>query len=172
MEADNTINQTKLKFQSFLLTLNYDIATMARMVDISAKPVIMREATAEGSIILKKETIDAIRGKRIEKGDVVEVSRLAGIMAAKRTSEIIPLCHNIPIESVDVDISETDTGMKVTCRVVGEAKTGVEMEALTATSAALLSIWDMVKKYEKDADGQYPSTKITEIRVTRKVKMR
>ncbi|MBP1357277.1 MAG: cyclic pyranopterin monophosphate synthase MoaC, partial [Sulfolobus sp.] len=97
---------------------------------------------------------------------------IAGIMAAKRTYELIPMCHPIPIENVEVDIQVNDNEITVISTVKTHYKTGVEMEALTATATALLTIWDMVKKYEKDQNGQYPITQIIDIKVTNKVKLK
>jgi cyclic pyranopterin phosphate synthase len=143
---------------------------MAYMVDISKKENVYREAIAEGFIRLRKETVELIRRDAIEKGDVITVSKIAGILAAKKVSELLPLCHTIPLTYVDIDLKLLDDGIKVTTVVRTNAQTGVEMEALTATSIALLNIWDMVKKYEKDEMGQYPETVITNIRVVRKYK--
>ncbi|MCC6022333.1 MAG: cyclic pyranopterin monophosphate synthase MoaC [Desulfurococcaceae archaeon] len=140
------------------------------MVDISKKENVYREAIAEGFIRLRKETVELIRRGAIEKGDVITVSKIAGILAAKKVSELLPLCHTIPLTHVDIDLKLLDDGIKVTTVVRTNAQTGVEMEALTATSIALLNIWDMVKKYEKDEMGQYPETVITNIRVVRKYK--
>jgi cyclic pyranopterin phosphate synthase len=141
-----------------------------RMVDISEKEDVYREAEAEGFIRLKRETIEMIKSGRIEKGDVLNVAKVAGILAAKRTWEIIPLCHNIPLSSINVEMIIENEGIKCKAIVKANYKTGVEMEALTAVSVSLLTIWDMVKKYEKDEGGQYPITEIKEIRVNRKVK--
>lgn len=141
-----------------------------QMVDISLKSITRRKAIAIGTLRLKKETIDRVKNGKIEKGDALTVATIAGIMAAKNTSNILPLCHPIPISSVDVvdEIGENDVLFKVT--VVAESKTGVEMEALTAVTVALLTLWDMVKQYEKDEEGQYPTTTINSIRVVQKIK--
>jgi cyclic pyranopterin phosphate synthase len=143
---------------------------MARMVDISSKAVVRREATAEGFLRLRADTVAAVKRGALEKGDPVEIAKVAGVMGAKRTPEIVPLCHNIPIESVDIEVLLENEGVRVRSKVVGLAKTGVEMEALVAISTALLAFWDVVKKFEKDAKGQYPSTEISHIRVLKKVK--
>ncbi|MET1160667.1 MAG: cyclic pyranopterin monophosphate synthase MoaC [Thermoprotei archaeon] len=141
------------------------------MVDITGKEEVYREAVAEGIIRLKPETIERIRSGRVEKGDVLTVSRIAAIQAVKKTPEILPLCHNIPVTHVDVEYEFVDKNrLLVRVRVKTTAKTGVEMEALTGVSAALLNIWDMVKKYEKDEQGQYPDTWIEYIRVVSKIK--
>lgn len=142
------------------------------MVDISEKEPVLRIATAEGKIKLKKETIERIKKGEIEKGDVISTAKVAGIMAAKRTYELIPMCHPIPIENVEIDIQVNDNEITVISTVKTHYKTGVEMEALTATATALLTIWDMVKKYEKDQNGQYPITQIIDIKVTNKVKLK
>jgi cyclic pyranopterin phosphate synthase len=141
------------------------------MVDISGKPETFREATATGSIRLKVETVKLIKEGKIAKGDPVYTAKVAGILAAKRTSTIIPLCHPLPLTNVEVDVTfEDKETLRVTVKVKTKASTGVEMEALTAASTSLLTIWDMVKQYEKDAEGQYPSTAIENIRVLKKIK--
>ncbi|MEM0015682.1 MAG: cyclic pyranopterin monophosphate synthase MoaC [Saccharolobus sp.] len=143
-----------------------------KMIDISKKDIVLREAVAEGFIELRKETIQRILENSIEKGDVISAAKIAGILAAKKTSELLPLCHPIPLENITVDIEVKDNGIRVISKVKAHYKTGVEMEALTATSIALLTIWDMVKKYEKDENGKYPNTVIKEIRVIDKVKQK
>ncbi len=140
------------------------------MVDIGDKGVVRRVAVARGSISLKRSTVEAIRSGRVKKGDVISASKLTGISAAKATSAILPLCHHIPLESVDVDIGFGGDTVKVTCKVAAEYKTGVEMEALVGVTSALLNIWDMVKYLEKDREGQYPETSIQDVRVVSKVK--
>jgi cyclic pyranopterin phosphate synthase len=141
------------------------------MVDISGKPETLREATATGTIRLKTETVKLIKEGKIAKGDPIHTAKVAGILAAKRTSTIIPLCHPLPLTNVEVDVTfEDNKTLRVTVKVKTKAATGVEMEALTAASTSLLTIWDMVKQYEKDAEGQYPSTAIENIRVVKKIK--
>jgi len=140
------------------------------MVDITTKEIVRREAVAEGFIKLRNETIRRVREGRIEKGDVFSVATIAAIMAVKNTPNIVPLTHNIPITSVKVNYEVMNEGIKVIVTVKTDAKTGVEMEALTGVMAALLAIWDMVKKYEKDERGQFPWTRITDVRVVSKVK--
>jgi cyclic pyranopterin monophosphate synthase len=141
------------------------------MVDITGKPETFREATATGTIRLKTETVKLIKEGRIAKGDPIHTAKIAGILAAKRTSTIIPLCHPLPLTNVEVDVTfEDNKTLQVTVKVKTKASTGVEMEALTAASTSLLTIWDMVKQYEKDAEGQYPSTAIENIRVIKKIK--
>jgi len=141
-----------------------------KMVDISAKKPLIREASATGVIRLKGTTVDRIKRNKIEKGDVLAVAKVAAIQAVKNTPDIIPLCHQIPIEHVGVEFDLRGEEVKVTVRVKASAKTGVEMEALASVSAALLTVWDMTKKYEKDEYGQYPTTLIKEIRVVEKRK--
>lgn len=140
------------------------------MIDISDKPLVKRIATAEGTIMLKEETIKEIREHRIKKGDVLEISKSTGIQWAKRTWDLIPHCHQIPLEYVEPDVELSDHGLKVTCEVSASYGTGVEMEALSCVSGALLNAWDMVKYLEKDNTGNYPTTALREIRVTKKIK--
>ncbi len=141
------------------------------MIDITGKEIVYREATAMGIIRLRPETIKRIREGRVEKGDVLTVSRIAAIQAVKKTPELIPLCHNIPITHVNIEYEFVGNDkLKVIVTVKTTAKTGVEMEALTGVSVALLNIWDMVKKYEKDEKGQYPETWIETIKVLSKIK--
>jgi len=140
------------------------------MVDISPKDVVRREAHAVGEIRLKRSTMKRLRSKRLEKGDAIAAAEVAAIMAAKNTPHILPFCHSIPLTTIRTSHSFRGNSIRVESYVKGFAKTGVEMEALTALSAYLLSIWDMVKQYEKDSNGQYPTTTITNVRVTKKVK--
>lgn len=140
------------------------------MVDISKKNVIPRTAEAIGRIVLKKQTVRAIRSGKVKKGDPLAAAEIACIQAVKRTPDLIPLCHNIPIGSVNADFTVGETWVEARCRVTAIYKTGVEMEALTGVSIGLLTIWDMVKYLEKDKEGKYPSTMIAEIRVTEKRK--
>ncbi|MCW4019295.1 MAG: cyclic pyranopterin monophosphate synthase MoaC [Candidatus Bathyarchaeota archaeon] len=141
------------------------------MVDVSAKPEIFREATATGKIKLKPATIALVREGKTAKGDPLYSAKIAGILAAKKCSELVPLCHPLPLTKVDVEakvVSEAE--VEVTAVVKTKAQTGVEMEALTAVSVALLTVWDMTKQYEKDAVGQYPSTALENIHVVKKFK--
>ena len=140
------------------------------MVDITAKPIIYREATAMGRIHLKKDTIKRIRQGKIEKGDPLTTARVAAILAAKKTSGLIPLCHPLPITAVEVEEEVGEDYVTFRARVKATAKTGVEMEALTAVSLALLTVWDMTKQYEKNEEGQYPTTQIESIQVLEKMK--
>jgi cyclic pyranopterin monophosphate synthase len=141
------------------------------MVDVSAKPEVFREATAKGTIKLKPATIDLIKEGKTAKGDPLYTAKIAGILAAKKTSELVPLCHPLPLTNVEVDAQIVgNSTVEVTATVKTKAQTGVEMEALTAVSVALLTVWDMTKQYEKDSSGQYPSTAIENVHVVSKVK--
>jgi len=141
------------------------------MVDVSGKPEVLREATARGTIRLKAETISLINRGGVAKGDPLFSAKIAGILGAKKTSELVPLCHPLPLTSVEVNAKVLGTSaVEVVATVKTRAQTGVEMEALTAVSMALLTVWDMTKQYEKDAAGQYPSTAIENIHVVSKLK--
>ncbi len=143
------------------------------MVDVTSKPEVYREAKAKGAIKLKAETIRLIREGKVEKGDPFQVAKVAGILAAKNTSSLIPLCHPLPLTGVEVEVHIIDDSkVEVETTVKTRAQTGVEMEALVAAATALLTVWDMTKQYEKDANGQYPHTSIQELRVVSKVKER
>ena len=122
-----------------------DESGAARMVDVSGKRPVRRTARARGRIALARETVSLIRAGAIAKGDVLAVARIAGIMAAKRTSELIPLCHPIFIEKVEVDLELEPDGVAIEATTVCTEKTGIEMEALAAVSVAALTIWDMCK---------------------------
>ncbi|PYL14575.1 MAG: cyclic pyranopterin monophosphate synthase MoaC, partial [Verrucomicrobia bacterium] len=117
----------------------------AQMVDVSAKPLSARTAIATGKIRLQRETIDLISENRIAKGDVFATARIAGIQAAKQTPQLIPLCHPLPLSDVKIDIVTSNDGAEVKCTARTVAQTGVEMEALTGVSIALLTIYDMCK---------------------------
>ena len=121
------------------------------MVDVGAKPETERLATARGEVLMKSATLDLIRAGLLKKGDVLTVAQIAGITAAKRTSDLIPLCHPLPITHVDVKLSLDDglPGVLISATVKTNGKTGVEMEALTAVSVAALTVYDMVKAAEK-----------------------
>jgi cyclic pyranopterin phosphate synthase len=141
------------------------------MVDITAKPEIHREATAKGQIKLKPETIQRIKKGKIAKGDPFTIAKTAGILAAKNTSSLIPLCHPLPLTNVKIDLKVlNESSVEAEATVKTKAQTGVEMEALAAVSMALLTVWDMTKQYEKDEKGQYPNTTIENIHVVRKIK--
>ena len=123
----------------------------ARMVDVSDKPVTTRMARATGSIRMQRQTLDSIRANTIAKGDVLGVARLAGIMAAKRTSELVPLCHPIPLSDIRIDITLDDAlpGLRVEATAKTAAQTGVEMEAIIAVSVTLVTVYDMAKAVDK-----------------------
>ncbi len=123
----------------------------ARMVDVSAKPSTARVAVAEGHVLMQPKTLDIVRSGNAKKGDVLGAARIAGIMAAKRTHELIPLCHPLALSQVEVDVVPDAKlpGVTVRARVKVAGKTGVEMEALTAVSVACLTIYDMVKAVER-----------------------
>jgi cyclic pyranopterin monophosphate synthase len=141
-----------------------------RQADISGKPVVFRQATATGRIVLKPETLQRIRDGGLEKGDPLAISKTMAIMAVKKTPEMLALCHPLRVEHVEVDETVLEDSIVVTVTVSAHEKTGVEMEALTAVGVALLNIWDVVKAYEKDKGGQYPSTMIEDVHVVEKVK--
>lgn len=140
------------------------------MVDISPKPEVNREAIAKGAIQLKRVTINLMKEGKIAKGDPISAAKIAGILAAKKTSELIPLCHPLPLKSVEVEAQIVGNSVEVSATVKTKAQTGVEMESLVAVSVALLTIWDMTKQYEKDGTGQYPDTKIQNVHVVSKAK--
>ncbi len=127
-----------------------DESGAAHMVAVAGKPVTEREAVASGRITMSPEAAAAIRAGAIKKGDVLATARIAGIMAAKKTAELIPLCHPLPLTRVAVDLAPDETGVTVTATVATEGKTGVEMEALTAASVALLTLYDMAKALDKN----------------------
>jgi cyclic pyranopterin phosphate synthase len=127
-----------------------DDSGAARLVDVSAKPVTSRSARASACVLMQPQTLDLIVSGAVKKGDVLATARLAGIMAAKRTSELIPLCHPLPIESITVELSvEPPDRLRIQATVGVSSRTGVEMEALTAASVAALTIYDMCKSVDK-----------------------
>jgi len=140
------------------------------MVDVSEKPIIHRLAEAAGKIFLSSKTIGKIRDGQIKKGDPLQAAEIAAMNSAKQTHLLIPHCHQIPLETVRVDFKISEDAVEATCLVRAHAKTGVEMEALVGVTMALNTVWDMVKYLEKDEGGQYPSTRITDIRVLKKEK--
>jgi cyclic pyranopterin phosphate synthase len=142
-----------------------------RMIDISEKQLSFRKSRAEGELVLHSETIDAIRTNSTKKGNVLSVSKIAAIMAAKKTSEIIPLCHQIPLSSVSVSFELLEDRIRCTCEVAATYSTGVEMESLVGVTTGLLSIWDMTKYLEKDSKGQYPLARLEGVRVIKKEKV-
>lgn len=122
-----------------------------KMVDVGNKPDTVRTATASGEVVMKTETLSLIQSDSLEKGNVITTAKTAGIMGAKRTPDLIPLCHSLVITNIDVDITTDDElpGLRITARVASTGKTGVEMEALTAVSVCALTIYDMAKSVEK-----------------------
>jgi cyclic pyranopterin phosphate synthase len=140
---------------------HFDAEGRAAMVDVAAKPVTTRTATAAASVTMQPATIATIASGTAKKGDVLGVARLAGIMAAKRTADLIPLCHPLPLDAVAVDLTPTATAIDITATVRTTGRTGVEMEALTAVSVAALTIYDMCKSIDR-------AMHIENIRVTHK----
>ena len=141
------------------------------MVEIASKNVQKRLAIAEGAIFLSENTISKINDNEIEKGNVLAVAQIAGIQAVKKTSDLIPLCHPLNVTGIEIDFEIKTDKIIAKCSVNVSGKTGVEMEAITGVSVSLLTIWDMVKSVEKDENGQYPNTKITNIEVIKKEKI-
>ncbi len=135
----------------------------AKMVDVSAKEQSTREAIASGKIELLPETLDLISSNQIGKGNVFATARIAGIQAAKQTSQLIPLCHNLGLSHVEIEIGTIESGLEVKCTARTVAQTGVEMEALTGVAVALLTIYDMCKAVEK-------TMRITDIQLLKKTK--
>ncbi len=129
-----------------------DDAGRARMVDVGGKAATERRAVAEAVVVMARATREALFGGRLPKGDAVAVARVAAIMAAKRTPDLVPLCHPLPLASVTVDIEPTDAGARVEATVTTTAPTGVEMEALTAASVGALTLYDMVKALERGVE--------------------
>ncbi len=140
---------------------HYDESGRVRMVDVGDKPVTSRTAVASCKVLLAPETIAAIRDKATPKGDPLEIARIAGIMAAKKTPELIPLCHQIDLSKADVTAEITDYGVRLEATAKTSSQTGVEMEALTAVSIAALTVYDMCKAVQKDIE-------ITEIKLQSK----
>jgi cyclic pyranopterin phosphate synthase len=135
----------------------------ARMVDVGEKKIQKRTAEASGQIRMSVETMEAIREDQVKKGNVLAAARIAGIQAAKATSGLIPLCHPLPLDSVRIDFEFMDQGVQTTCIVSCQARTGVEMEALTGTTVALLTVYDMCKAIDKGMS-------LEQIRLVQKVK--
>lgn len=140
------------------------------MVDVGEKAVVRREAEAGGRIVLMPDTIRKIEKGEIKKGDPFPVAEVAGMNAAKQTHLLIPHCHQISLDMVSVTFQISEEGIEALCVVKALARTGVEMEALVGVTAALNTLWDLTKYLEKDDRGQYPGTRITDIRVLRKTK--
>ena len=141
---------------------HFDDSGASRMVDVGEKPITRRVAVAEAVVSMQPETLELIRGGSVGKGDVFEVARLAGIAASKRTSELIPLCHLLPLDSAQVDFSCPDErSVRIEARVANQGRTGVEMEALLAASVAALTVYDMLKAVDR-------GMRIADIRLTHK----
>ena len=147
-----------------------DEAGNAQMVDVGGKPDTRRRAVARGTIHLTEPTVAAIRDDEIGKGDVLGTARIGAIQAVKHTWETIPMCHQIPITNVETAFDVADDAVTLTVTVETTGKTGCEMEALEGVTTGLNVVWDMVKAAEKDADGQYPDTRIGDVRVVTKEK--
>ena len=135
--------------------------SQARMVDVTGKDVTTREAVASGLVAMSPETRDLVTSRSLDKGDALEVARIAGIMAAKRTSELIPLCHPIALGAIELAFEDRDEGIGIVATVRTNERTGVEMEAMTAVSVAALTIYDMVKGTERGVE-------IREVRLLKK----
>ncbi len=132
---------------------HFDSAGASRMVDVGGKPVTQRLARASGRVRMASETLALIRDLKLSKGNVLEIARLAGIMAAKRTSELIPLCHTLPLDSMAIDFEfPNERSIAIQATVTVTARTGVEMEALTAVSVAALTIYDMCKSVDREME--------------------
>ena len=143
---------------------------MTKMVDIGGKEASSRAAKAKGEIILRPKTIKSIKEGNIKKGDVISTAQTAAILAVKNTPNLVPLCHPLPINSVEVTFEIGEKTITCECEVKAHYRTGVEMESLVGVSVALLTVWDMVKYLEKDEKGQYPATRINNIEVLSKQK--
>jgi cyclic pyranopterin phosphate synthase len=141
-----------------------------KMVEISGKSDAVRVARASGRIRLKEDTVLQVKDGKIEKGAVLTTAQVAATTAVKKTPDLIPMCHPLQITGVDVDFEFHEREIEAIVEVRSIGKTGVEMEAITGVSVALLTIWDMVKAVEKDTEGQYPVTEISGIKVIEKIK--
>lgn len=146
MKKTRTTRQSKKGTPNFS---HLDEHGAARMVDVSAKPIQFRRAVAQGNLLCQPATIRALRIQALPKGDVLGVARIAGIQAAKRTAELIPLCHTLPLRHVSVDFTIRRSSIRIICAAQTEATTGVEMEALTGVSVAALTLYDMCKAVDK-----------------------
>ncbi|MGC9153703.1 MAG: cyclic pyranopterin monophosphate synthase MoaC [Vulcanisaeta sp.] len=140
------------------------------MFDVTTEPTYYGEASARGFIKLKEDTVELIRQGKVEKGDVITVAKAAAIMAAKKTWEVLPLVHLNYLTYVNTDVKVVEDGVEITVDTRNVSNTGSAMEAVFATGVGLLTVWDMVKKYEKDEKGQYPYTVIKEIKVLKALK--
>jgi cyclic pyranopterin phosphate synthase len=143
-----------------------------RMVDVGDKPDTARRAVARGVIHLRESTVEAVRANDVAKGDVLATARVGAVQAVKHTWETIPMCHQIPITNVDTEFDVGEDRVTLTVAVETTGKTGCEMEALEGVTTGLNVVWDMVKAAEKDEEGQYPGTRISEVRVVEKEKRR
>jgi cyclic pyranopterin phosphate synthase len=141
-----------------------------QMVDVGDKPDTARRAVARGEIDLQESTVAAVRTNEIGKGDVLATARVGAVQAVKHTWETIPMCHQIPITNVETDFEVLDESVALTVAVETTGKTGCEMEALEGVTTGLNVVWDMVKSAEKDADGNYPATRISDVEVVEKTK--
>jgi cyclic pyranopterin phosphate synthase len=144
----------------------------AQMVDVGGKPDTARRAVARGRISLQPSTIAAVEADELGKGDVLATARIGAIQAVKHTWETIPMCHQIPVTNVETDFAVGDAAITLTVAVETTGKTGCEMEALEGVTTGLNVVWDMVKSAEKDADGDYPDTHISDVEVVEKTKRR
>ncbi|WP_123622069.1 cyclic pyranopterin monophosphate synthase MoaC [Halorubrum sp. CSM-61] len=147
-----------------------DASGEVRMVDVGDKPDTSRRAVARGEIRLTPSTIAAVEADEVGKGDVLATARVGAVQAVKHTWETIPMCHQIPITNVDTDFAVDDDRIELTVAVETTGKTGCEMEALEGVTTGLNVVWDMVKAAEKDDDGGYPDTGITDVEVVEKEK--
>ena len=141
-----------------------------QMVDVGSKPDTARRAVARGAIHLRESTVEAVRANDVAKGDVLATARVGAVQAVKHTWETIPMCHGIPITNVDTEFDLREDRIALTVAVETTGKTGCEMEALEGVTTGLNVVWDMVKAVEKDEDGQYPATRISDVRVVEKEK--
>ncbi len=137
---------------------------------IHGKQLIYRRAVARGELRLRPSTVQAIRRGRVEKGDIVPAAELAGLLAMKRTPDLLPHCHPVPLTGSRVDVTVVPSGVRVEAEAEAIYRTGVEMEALTGATVALLTVWDMIKYLEKNAAGNYPTTRLGPVRVVVKEK--
>ncbi len=143
-----------------------------QMVDVGDKPDTARRAVARGEIHLRESTVEAVRANDVAKGDVLATARVGAVQAVKHTWETIPMCHQIPITNVDTEFEVDDDRIALAVAVETTGKTGCEMEALEGVTTGLNVVWDMVKAVEKDGEGQYPATRISDVRVLKKEKRR
>jgi len=141
-----------------------------QMVDVGDKPDTARRAVARGVIHLRESTVEAVRANDVSKGDVLATARVGAVQAVKHTWETIPMCHGIPITNVDTEFDVGEDRITLTVAVETTGKTGCEMEALEGVTTGLNVVWDMVKAVEKDAEGQYPETRISDVHVVEKEK--